>query len=126
VRTAKTSSGATAIQIVYSFRRCSREIWQLGWVYSDAEVELLKAAARQRRRAAGQGELDLDLPPWGWSRRRAVTRLPVIWSGADHRADQQAGQRPPAGEVGVARAMAFADTLLADLVAPEEILYACC
>jgi hypothetical protein len=58
----KTSSGATAVQIVYSSRRGSREIDHLGSAHSDAEVELLKAAARQRL-AAGQGELDLGLQP---------------------------------------------------------------
>jgi hypothetical protein len=62
VRTVKTSSGATAVQIVYSSRRGSREIDHLGSAHSDAEVELLKAAARQRL-AAGQGELDLGLRP---------------------------------------------------------------
>jgi hypothetical protein len=58
----KTSSGATAVQIVYSSRRGSREIDHLGSAHSDAEVEMLKAAARQRL-AAGQGELDLGLQP---------------------------------------------------------------
>jgi hypothetical protein len=48
VRTVKTSSGATAVQIVYSSRRGSREIDHLGSAHSDAEVKLLKAAARQR------------------------------------------------------------------------------
>jgi hypothetical protein len=60
VRTVKTSSGATAVQIVYSSHRGSREIEHLGSAHSGAEVELLKAAAWQRL-AAGQGELDLGL-----------------------------------------------------------------
>ena len=60
VRTVKTSSGATAVQIVYSSHRGSREIEHLGSAHSGAEVELLKAVARQRL-AAGQGELDLGL-----------------------------------------------------------------
>ena len=50
------------MQIVYSSRRGSHEIDHLGSAHSDAEVELLKAAARQRM-AAGQGELDLGLQP---------------------------------------------------------------
>ena len=62
VRTVKTSSGATAAQIVYLLHRGSREIEHLGSAHSDAEVELLKAAARQKL-AAGQGELDLSLQP---------------------------------------------------------------
>jgi hypothetical protein len=60
VRTVKTGSGATAVQIVYSSRRGSREIEHLGSAHDDAGVEVLKAAARQRL-AAGQGELDLGL-----------------------------------------------------------------
>ena len=60
VRTVRTSSGATAVQIVYSSRRGAREIEHLGSAHSGAEVELLKAAARQRL-AAGQGEFDLGL-----------------------------------------------------------------
>jgi hypothetical protein len=57
-------SGATAVQIVYSFHRGSREIEHLGSAHDDVQVELLKAAARQRL-AAGQGELDLGLQPTG-------------------------------------------------------------
>jgi len=60
LRTVKTSSGATAVQIVHSSRRGSRDVEHLGSAHDDVEVELLKAAARQRL-AAGQGELDLGL-----------------------------------------------------------------
>ena len=60
VRTVRTASGATAVQIVHSSRRGSRDIEHLGSAHDDAEVELLKAAARQRL-SAGQGELDLGL-----------------------------------------------------------------
>jgi hypothetical protein len=60
VRTVKTASGATAVQIVHSSYRGSRDIEHVGSAHDDAELELLKAAARQRL-AAGQGELDLSL-----------------------------------------------------------------
>jgi hypothetical protein len=60
VRTVKTASGATAVQIVYSSRRGSRSIEHLGSAHDDGELEALKAAARQRL-AAGQAELDLGL-----------------------------------------------------------------
>ena len=60
VRTMKTSSGATAVQIVWSTRRGSRRIEHLGSAHDDGEVEALKAAARQRL-AEGQGALDLGL-----------------------------------------------------------------
>jgi Transposase DDE domain len=61
VRTVKTASGATAVQIVWSSRRGSRSIEHLGSAHDDQELEALKAAARQRL-AAGQGELELGLP----------------------------------------------------------------
>lgn len=60
VRTVRTASGATAVQIVHSSRRGSRDIEHIGSAHDEAELELLKAAARQRM-AAGQGELDLGL-----------------------------------------------------------------
>lgn len=60
VRTVKTASGATAVQIVHSSHRGSRDIEHIGSAHDGAELELLKAAARQRL-AAGQGERDLGL-----------------------------------------------------------------
>jgi Transposase DDE domain len=62
VRTVKTKSGATAVQIVWSSQRGSRKIEHLGSAHDDAGLETLKAAARQRI-AAGQAELDLGLEP---------------------------------------------------------------
>lgn len=64
VRTVKTSSGATAVQIVYSNRRGSREIEHIGSAHSDAEVQVLKTVARDRLRA-GQGELELEFDQLG-------------------------------------------------------------
>lgn len=64
VRTVKTASGARAVQIVYSSRRGSRDIEHIGSAHGDAELEVLKAAARQRL-AGGQGEVDLGLEPDG-------------------------------------------------------------
>jgi hypothetical protein len=60
VRTVKTASGARAVQIVHSCRRGSRDIEHIGSAHDEAELEVLKAVARQRL-AAGQGELDLGL-----------------------------------------------------------------
>ncbi len=60
VRTVKTSSGATAVQIVWSTRRGSRNIEHLGSAHGEAGVAALKAAAAQRL-AAGQAQLDLGL-----------------------------------------------------------------
>jgi hypothetical protein len=64
VRTVKTKSGATAVQVVWSSRRGSREIEHFGSAHDDAELEALKAAASQRV-AAGQLELDLGLAAAG-------------------------------------------------------------
>jgi len=47
----KTASGATAVQIVHSNRRGSREIEHIGSAHSPAELEVLRAAARQRLHA---------------------------------------------------------------------------
>ena len=60
MRTVKTASGATAVQIVHSSRGGSRKIEHIGSAHDEAELEVLKAAARQRL-AAGQGALDLGL-----------------------------------------------------------------
>jgi hypothetical protein len=60
VRTVKTASGATAVQIVHSSHRGSRDIEHIGSAHDDTGLEVLKAAARQRL-AAGQSELDLGL-----------------------------------------------------------------
>jgi hypothetical protein len=85
VRTVKTSSGATAVQIVYSSRRGSRDIEHLGSAHTAAEVEVLKAAARQRL-AAGQGELDLGLGAAGQGRSGGPleiisSRMGHLWDG---------------------------------------------
>jgi hypothetical protein len=60
VRTVRTASGATGVQIVWSSRRGSRRIEHVGSGHDEAEVEALRAAARQRL-AGGQTELDLGL-----------------------------------------------------------------
>ena len=60
VRTVKTASGASGVQIVWSSRRGSRQIEHIGSAHDDGEVEALLVAARDRL-AAGQQTLDLDL-----------------------------------------------------------------
>ena len=77
----KTASGAKAVQIVYSWPRGSREIEHLGSARPGVELELLKAAARQRW-AAGRGVLDLGLDT-----AAAGGPLPVTASGMGCLAD---------------------------------------
>ena len=60
VRTVKTSSGATAVQVVWSWRKGSRSIEHLGSAHNEVELVALKAAAAERL-AAGQTELDLGI-----------------------------------------------------------------
>jgi hypothetical protein len=60
VRTVKTKSGATAVQIVWSSRRGARNIEHIGSAHDEPGLEALKAAAGQRI-AVGQLELDLGL-----------------------------------------------------------------
>jgi hypothetical protein len=78
VRTVKTSSGATAVQIVWSSRRGSRSIEHLGSAHDEAGVAALKAAAAQQL-AAGQAELDL-----GMAERSASEPLPITSSRSAH------------------------------------------
>jgi hypothetical protein len=80
MRTVKTSSGATAVQVVWSSRRGSREIEHLGSAHGEAELEGLKAAAQQRI-AAGQLELGLGLEAAGGG------PLPITSSKMSHLLD---------------------------------------
>ena len=59
VRTVKTASGATAVQIVHSNRRGAREIEHIGSAHSPGEVEVLKTVAQQRLHA-NQDSFDFD------------------------------------------------------------------
>jgi hypothetical protein len=46
VRTVKTASGATAMQIVHSSRSGWRDIEHIGWAHDDVELDLLKTVVR--------------------------------------------------------------------------------
>lgn len=48
IRTVRTASGATAVQIVYSSRKGSRDIEYIGSAHTEVDVELLKTVAGQR------------------------------------------------------------------------------
>ena len=85
VRTVKTASGAQAVQIVHSSHRGSRDIEHVGSAHDDAELELLKAAARQRL-LAGQGEFDLGLDQVG-SPARPGAALPITSTRMRHLTD---------------------------------------
>ena len=78
MRTVKTASGATAVQVVWSSSRGSRSMDHIGSAHTPEDVEVLKAVARQRMIAAGQDELDFGD---GRPRRRALT---ILASRAEH------------------------------------------
>ncbi len=82
VRTVRTGSGATAVQIVYSSRRGSLDIEHIGSAHDDAELAALKAVAQQRL-AAGQGVLELG-PGYGAA---AGDPLPITSSRMSHLLD---------------------------------------
>jgi hypothetical protein len=60
VRTVRTASGATAVQIVYSSHHGSRDIEHIGSAHGDVEPELPKVEAWPRL-AAGRAGLDMGL-----------------------------------------------------------------
>jgi hypothetical protein len=75
VRTVRTASGATAVQVVYFSQRGARESGHLGSTHDEAEPEALKAA--QQRLAAAQSVLD----PGPCSRLRTPRSRPQSASG---------------------------------------------
>jgi len=79
IRTVKTASKATAVQIVHSNRRGSRDIEHIGSAHTSEEVEALKAVARQRLHAR-QDTLDLgDGRPEGQALPITSTRSKHLW-----------------------------------------------
>ena len=81
VRTVKTASRATAVQIVWSSRRGSRTIEHVGSAHDEQELAALKAAAAERL-AAGQAELDLGVSVVGSGPLPIVSsRMSYLWDG---------------------------------------------
>jgi hypothetical protein len=116
VRTVKTSSGATAVQIVWSTRRGSRSIEHLGSAHDESEVEALTAAARQRL-VEGQGALDLGLDATGTTGaplEMINSRAGHLWDGLG-RAYQVLGLDRAAGGDEV-----FRDLVLARIIEPTS------
>jgi hypothetical protein len=82
VRSVKTASGATAVQIVWSSRRGSRSIEHLGSAHDEAELAALKAAAAERL-AANQAVLDLGVtaPPGSEPLPITSSQMTHLWDG---------------------------------------------
>jgi Transposase DDE domain len=123
LRTVKTASGATAVQIVHSSHRGSRDIEHIGSAHDDAELELLKAAARQRM-AGGQGELDLGLEVTEPARKGAGGGpLPITASRMGHLLDALAhGYRVLGLEDAAGGDEVFAQLMLARIIEPASKL----
>jgi hypothetical protein len=120
VRTVKTSSGATAVQIVHSSRRGSRDIEHIGSAHDEVELATLNAVAQQRL-VAGQGELELGLDP-----ARAAGRsgpLPITSSRMGYLGDALAGVYERLGFAGAARGdVVFHQLVLARIIEPTSKL----
>ncbi len=80
VRTVKTASGATAVQVVHSNRRGARQIEHIGSAHDEQELAALKAAAAERL-AAGQLHLDLGIAAADGVGPLPITsaRMAVLW-----------------------------------------------
>ena len=117
VRTVKTASGATAVQIVYSSRRGSRDIEHIGSAHDEVELELLKAAARQRL-TAGQGELDLGLDAGAAGGPLPITasRMDCLLDALDHAYRMLGFDRAAGGDE------VFRDLVLARIIEPVSKL----
>lgn len=81
MRTVRTASGATAVQIVWSTRRGARQIEHLGSAHDEVGLAALRAVAVERI-AAGQAELDLGLDAAAGS-----GPLEIVGSKAGHLCD---------------------------------------
>ena len=118
MRTVRTASGATAVQIVHSYHRGSRQIEHIGSAHDDAELELLKAGARQRL-AAGQGVLELG-PGFGGGRGGPLpitsSRMGCLLDGLARGYDAVGFGRATGGDE------VFRDLVLARIIEPASKL----
>ncbi len=115
VRTVKTKSGATAVQIVHSNRRGSRTIEHIGSARTAQELAALKAAAAERL-AVGQQQLDLGMLAGPASLPLTSSRMAVLWDSLTHLY----------GELGFAEKVngdsVFRDLVCARIIAPTSKL----
>ena len=115
MRTVKTSSGASAVQIVWSWRKGSRQIEHLGSAHDDAELAALKTAAAERL-AAGQAELDL-----GISDSTEPGTLPILSSRMSHLWDALCAAYRILGFESAAKGdNVFRDLVLARIIEPSS------
>lgn len=116
VRTVKTASGATAVQVVWSNRLGSRRMDHIGSAHTPEDVEILKAGAQQRL-TEGQDELDFGGGP---PRGRALT---IRGSRAEHLWEAlSAGYRAVGLESASGADAVFKQLVLARIIEPTSKL----
>jgi hypothetical protein len=117
VRTVRTASGATAVQVVWSNRRGSRQIEHIGSAHGEDELVMLRHVAAERL-AAGQAELDLGLAVEPGPRP-----LPVVGSRAGHLWDALSRAYDSLGfDVATAGDEVFRALVLARIIEPTSKL----
>jgi len=117
VRTVKTSSGATAVQIVHSSRRGSRKIEHLGSAHDEQELEALKVVAAQRL-IGGQDEFDLGLDAVAAAGPLPITstRMSHLWDALCRAYEGLGFDAATGGDV------VFRDLVLARIIEPTSKL----
>ncbi|MGV9861007.1 IS1634 family transposase, partial [Gordonia sp. NPDC003425] len=119
VRTVKTASGATAVQIVHSSRRGARDIEHLGSAHDEAAIVALKAVAAQRI-AGDQETLDLGV---GVSPGGTGAPLPITSSRMSHLCDSVAGVYDELGfQTATGGDQVFRDLVIARIIEPTSKL----
>jgi len=117
VRTVKTASGATAVQIVWSSTRGARKIEHLGSAHDEQQLAALRASGEEKI-AAGQTALDLGIgeaPPAG-PLPITASRMAVLWDTLDS-AYRRLGFDTATGSDAV-----FRDLVLARIIEPTSKL----
>jgi len=116
VRTVKTASGATAVQVVWSNKRGKKDMDHIGSAHTPEDLEVLKTIARQRM-TAGQDELDLgDGRPRGRALTIQASRSEHLWEALS------AGYRAVGLEQTCAGDEVFKQLVLARLIEPTSKL----
>ncbi|MDT0224135.1 IS1634 family transposase [Gordonia sp. AC31] len=115
VRTVKTASGATAVQIVYSNRRGARDIEHIGSAHDEQELAALKAAAAERL-ASGQQSLDFGMLAGPGPLPITSSRMAVLWDSLNHVYDDLGFRAATKGD------SMFRDLVLARIIEPTSKL----
>lgn len=122
VRTVKTASGATAVQVVFSEHRGSKKLEHVGSARDEEQLALLRVKAQQIIDGEQQPlDLGLDLTPVGTGSKQAP--VPVTSERAGHLIDAIAGAYTALGfDRATDDDRVFADLVMARIVQPGSKL----